>query len=330
MNELQVLVQQTPGVIKWNFEDLKQELATQMEQYKTIVYTDENIGDAKKDVASLRKLSKAVDARRIEIKNKCLEPYQVIEDQAKELKTLIGEPIDLIAEKIDDYETRRKAAKKEKIIQTMAEAFEDIPKELVKKLECKIYDTRWENAGTADKVWKEAIQTAHDETLQALNILKGVDEDFRDQVMEVYNQNLDFTGAMVKAQELARQKELLIERERQREEQERIRKEQEEKRKAEEAARAEAKAQEEAQKKEDREPEEVKEQKAEAVQETAAAEQEAPKAEREEPKPEPEHTKPEQDQKIYVCMLRMKGTADLIQKAINYARYIGLECEVQR
>ena len=54
-----------------------------------------------------------MDARRIEIKKKCLEPYDVIEEQARELKALIGEPIRLISEKVDDYEDRRKAAKKE-------------------------------------------------------------------------------------------------------------------------------------------------------------------------------------------------------------------------
>ena len=318
MNELQVTVQQTPGVIQWNFEELKKELAVQMAEYTSIVYTDENIGDAKKDVAALRKLDKAVDARRIEIKNKCLEPYQVIEDQAKELKALIGEPIKLISEKVNDYEARRKAAKKERIMRFMQETFADLPQDIRKRLECKVYDTRWENAGTADKVWKEAIQAALIETQDALTLLQDIDEDFREQVMAVYKVDLNMTGAMMKANELQKQKEILIERERQRQEQERIRKEQEERAKQE-AERA-------AQENQTAAPEvpvqNVEENKAEDanVQKRAATEPEAKKAE-----PEQEN-KP----KIYTCMLKLVGPADAIQKAINYARFINLECEVQR
>lgn len=318
MNELTVQVQQTPGVIKWNFEDLKKELAVQMDEYKAIVYTDENIRDAKKDVAALRKLDKAVDARRIEIKNKCLEPYQVIEEQAKELKALIGEPIKLIAEKVDDYEARRKAAKKEKIMQFMEQTFVDLPGDIRKRLMCKIYDTRWENAGTADKVYKEAIQAALIETQDALTLLKNVDEDFQEQVMMVYKIDLNLTGAMMKANELQQQKEMLIEKERQRQEQERIRREQEERRKAEEAARAQAEAQAAAQEPPKQEVEETKAEEPEIVQRTATVVQ-----------PEPEEVQEEQP-KIYTCMVKMVGTAEQIQKALDYARYIGTKCEVQR
>ena len=317
MNELQVTVQQTPGTIHWNFEELKRELAVQMDQYKAIVYTDETIGEAKKDVATLRKLDKAVDARRIEIKNKCLEPYQVIEEQAKELKALIGEPIRLIAEKVDDYESRRKAAKKERIMQFMEETFADLPGDVKKRLECKVYDTRWENAGTADKVWKETVQAALTETQDALRLLSDVDEDFREQVIAVYKVDLNLTGAMMKANELQKQKEMLIERERQRQEQERIRKEQEQ-RAAEEAERRAQEVQKAAQDPPKKEVEENKAEEEKAEQRAATVVQ-----------PEPEEVQEEQP-KIYTCMVKMVGTAEQIQKALDYARYIGTKCEVQR
>ena len=331
MNELTVQVQQTPGVIKWNFEDLKAELAVQMEQYKTIVYTDETIGDAKKDVAALRKLDKAVDARRIEIKKKCLEPYDVIEEQARELKALIGEPIRLISEKVDDYEDRRKAAKKEKIMKDMDAAFADIPDEYRNKLRCKVFDTRWLNVSTAEKTWKEEIQKAHDDLLDALRILKDVDEDFLDQVMMVFVENLDLTRAMVKAQELAKQKEILIEKERQRQEQERIRREQEKIReerqrllKEQEAARAAAEAQKTAVSASNGEAGENKEKEAanspagcteatQAVEQINNAKQSMGKS-----------------AQRYRCMVLLRGTEEQLRRVMAFARYEGVECEVQR
>ena len=100
MNELQVIVRQTPGVITWNYEDLRAALKAQMDEYKSIVYTDDNVDDARKDVAKLRALRKAVNDRKIEIKNNCLEPYKIIEAQAKELMGLIDEPIELISQNV--------------------------------------------------------------------------------------------------------------------------------------------------------------------------------------------------------------------------------------
>ena len=49
MNELQVKVQQTPGTVTWNYEDLKKAITNALEVYKTTEYDDSNIGQAKKD-----------------------------------------------------------------------------------------------------------------------------------------------------------------------------------------------------------------------------------------------------------------------------------------
>ena len=85
MNELQVIVEQTPGTVTWNYEELKKSITSALEVYKKMNYDDSNIGQAKKDRAMLNNLSKSVNARKIEIKKKCLEPYELIETQAKEI-----------------------------------------------------------------------------------------------------------------------------------------------------------------------------------------------------------------------------------------------------
>lgn len=88
MNELQVVVQTTPATLRWNFEELKLALAAEMDRYKGMIYTDEAIKSAKQDVADLRRLRKEVEDRRKEIKTACMEPYTVIEAQAKELTAI--------------------------------------------------------------------------------------------------------------------------------------------------------------------------------------------------------------------------------------------------
>ena len=87
--KFEVVVQQKVGVIEWNFEQLKAALAEKMKEYEGLVYTEDNVKVAKTDIADLRKLKKEISDRRIEIKNRCLEPYEVIEKQAAELTDLI-------------------------------------------------------------------------------------------------------------------------------------------------------------------------------------------------------------------------------------------------
>ena len=128
MNELQVVVKQEVGKINWNFEELKTALATEMKKYTGIVFDDDSIADAKKTVEYLRKLKESVEDRRKDVKKKCLEPYNEMEKQAKELTQLIDEPINTIAKQVKDYEEEQKKKKKEEILAYMAEVFPMSPR----------------------------------------------------------------------------------------------------------------------------------------------------------------------------------------------------------
>ena len=185
MNELQVVVKQQVGKINWNFEELKTALAAEMEKYTGIVYDDDSIADAKNTVAYLRKLKDSVEERRKEVKKECLKPY-------------------------DDME----------ILAYMKEAFTELPETVASKLKSKIYDSKWENKSTTKKTWQTAVNTALENTKGDLNILDGVEEDFREDAKKVYEKNLVLSEALSKVQELRKQKEMILERERQKRERE--------------------------------------------------------------------------------------------------------------
>lgn len=220
MNELQVVVNQEVGKINWNFEELKTALAAEMQKYTGIVYDDNSIADAKKTVAYLRKLKESVEDRRKDVKKKCLEPYETMEKQAKELTQLIDEPINTIAKQVKDYEEEQKKKKKEEILAYMAEVFAELPETVASKLKFKIYDSKWENKSTTKKTWQDAVNTALDNTKGDLNILDGIEEDFREDAKKVYEKNLVLSEALSKVQELRKQKEMILERERQKRERE--------------------------------------------------------------------------------------------------------------
>lgn len=212
MNELQVIIQQTPGKISSNFEELKAGLMAEMAQYETLVYTDENIKDAKADVAGLRKLIKDVDTRRIEVKKACLEPYEAFEAQANELKAIIERPIAMIDEKVKDYEARRRESVFQKIKEYFDTASENLPEQVREKVFKKIYTDKWLNATTAVKTWKEGIDAGISVVVRDYDTLHTMASDFVAEGIAEYEKNLNLNDAIQYMNALQRQKQIAEER----------------------------------------------------------------------------------------------------------------------
>ncbi len=305
MNELQVLVEQHPGEVKWNYEELKTALETEMSSYETAVYDDDKIKNAKNDVASLRKLKSSVEARRKEIKNKCLEPYTIIEKQAKELTGLIDKPIELIDKQVKDYEEKQRKARRKEIVGFFEKTFSDIDIEVAKIAGQKRYDERWENATASKKSWQDAIKTLHDSIASDLTVIADVEEDCRDDAMEAYKKNLALSEALQKVNELRRHREAVIAAERKRlEEEERLKREAEERKAREEAIAAEKQE----------EPVIPVESKPEPVKEPVK------------PAPQPviKDLEPTADKMVRIDI---HGSDEQIKKILGYIRYIGARWE---
>lgn len=232
MNEISVVVNQVPGTITWNFEEIKKSLEKELEVYRATAYTDETIKTAKSDVADLRKLAAAIEERRKEVKDKCLEPYALIESQAKELVALIDKPISAINDQVKDYEKRRKEAARKEIMDYWNAKSAVLPGDIKEKALTVIYDDRWENATATKKSWKDGIDTGIKKILDEVATISSFKSEFEEDMLAVYKSDLSLQRAIAKMNELKAQKERILEAERKRQEAE-------ERRKQEEAERAE-------------------------------------------------------------------------------------------
>lgn len=242
MNEISVIVNQKPGTISWNFEEIKKRLNEELEVYQKTAYTDDTIKTAKGDVADLRKLAKAIEDRRKEVKEKCLEPYAPIEAQAKELINLIEKPIQAINDQVKDYEKRRKEKARAEINAYWTQKAEKLPEDIREKAKKAIYDDRWENATATKKSWREGIENGIQKILDEISTIKSFASEFEEDMLTVYKVDLSLQKAIQKMNELNAQKERILEQERKRreaEEAERKRQE-EEKQRREELARQKA------------------------------------------------------------------------------------------
>lgn len=116
MNEMIVSVEQTNGILNIsNYDEIKANVQASMELYKTMVFTEDTLIEAKSTVATLRKLSKCLDDKRKDVKRRYMLPYEEFEDKIKELQQIIAEPIELIAQQTKEYEDKRIEQKKEEI-----------------------------------------------------------------------------------------------------------------------------------------------------------------------------------------------------------------------
>ena len=212
MQEINLLVEQKNGSIETNFEEIKAALAAGLEEYKGMVFTAESQPEAKRTVASLRKLKKAMNDRRIEIKKTFMMPYTNFEAQVKELDKLIDEPIDFISGQIEEFERRRVEAKKAMICEIytgiMAEhgtVMEYLPLD-------RIYDSRWENSTTTQKAITEAI-TAHVEHVEKdLDTIRAMESEFEDKGLAKYKATLELSDAITAMNQYQKQKEEILRR----------------------------------------------------------------------------------------------------------------------
>ena len=113
--ELKMNEYQLPQNISFNFEELKAELTEKVKLYETIVYTDDQIQEAKKDKANLNKLKKALNDERIRREKEYLAPFNAFKAQINEIIGIIDKPVAVIDKQVKAYEDQKKQEKKESI-----------------------------------------------------------------------------------------------------------------------------------------------------------------------------------------------------------------------
>lgn len=198
--ELRILSPQESGFVKeiqWNNEELKAEISKKMQEYKTLVFTEEEIKDAKKDRANLNKLKNAFEDERKRIKKLCMDPYNRFESQVKEITSLIEEPIRLIDSQIKEVEQQKKEQKRKEV----EELFGSIGFQLFVTLD-KIWDEKWLNATVSLSKIEEQMKSRMYQIGEDVATIQRLPE-FSFEAMEVYKSTLNLSLAIQEGQRLS-------------------------------------------------------------------------------------------------------------------------------
>ena len=143
-----------PEKIIFNYEELKEGISAKVAHYKNLVYTDDQIKEAKEDRANLNKLKKALNDERIRLEKEYMIPFNTFKAQLNEIIKIIDEPVTMIDSQVKEYQENKKEEKRKEIESYFDSVKEKLPDEI--GLEG-IFNTKWLNESVSMKSVKKEI-----------------------------------------------------------------------------------------------------------------------------------------------------------------------------
>lgn len=183
MEGFEVIVNPQVGTIDFNLDGLKEALAEEIEIYKNLIVTEENLQASKKDLAMLRKVRTEIDNRKKEVKKTFIEPYTKFENEVKEAFAILDDPINHIDKQVKEFEELRKEAKKnhcrEVYSETVGDMADFIPFE-------RIFNEKWLNATSTDKDITDAVESEIIHVKNDLNAIHALGSEIESECVEAY------------------------------------------------------------------------------------------------------------------------------------------------
>lgn len=176
--------------IKFNYEEIKKELQEKVKKYKNLVYSEEDMKQAKSDKATLNKFKKALNDEKIRIKKTWLQPFEGFETKIKELIGIVDVAVENVDAQVKGYEQKYKDEKKAEIEKYFNENVGDY-KDLI-ELD-KIFNDKWLNKTYKMSDIESEIKTLLTRVATHMQIIDGqvTDETMNKQIKRFYFNNIE-------------------------------------------------------------------------------------------------------------------------------------------
>lgn len=179
--------------IKWNNEELKKEVAQQLEYYKNVVYDETEKLEAKKDKAKLNNFTGAIKDACRKIKKQCLLPYEIFKEEADEIIGMCDEVTSSIDGQLENFEQARKEKKLDEIKGLFVSA--EFPEWVSFE---QIFDERWLNVSVSVKNIETQIKNAREQIDKDLEMLRAL-PDFAFEAEQIYKHTFNVQKAIIEA-----------------------------------------------------------------------------------------------------------------------------------
>lgn len=196
---MQLIVQEytLPEAIRFNFEELKTQIAEKTEQYTKIVYTDENIKAAKADRADLNRLKKALNDERLRRQKDYMKPFDAFKAQIDEIISIIDKPVLAIDRQIKEFEAIKEDQKKMNI----EEMFKNMLFPEWMSVE-QIWNPKWLNATCSMTTIEAELLERKTEIIRNCQTLAKL-PNYSHEALHFYQKTLDMAEALNKVREYA-------------------------------------------------------------------------------------------------------------------------------
>lgn len=214
MEDLTIVVKpRKAGKIEWNREELNCMIDAVTAQYDGLVYTEDQVPEAKKDRANLNKALGIIEDERKRVKGEVMKPYEDFEAELKVLTGRIKNVISQIDDQVKGYESQRKQAKADELKKYYEDNIGGL-RELV-PFEGAIFDPKMLNASVSLEKAKQQIIERIERVGNDLRAIDGLETEFKDAVKAYYYKTFDLGETLqenarlqaVKRMEAQRQRE---------------------------------------------------------------------------------------------------------------------------
>lgn len=195
--ELKVKEITLPEALTFNYEELKAELTAKAEHYESLVFTSEQLPEAKAERAKLNNLKKALNDERIRLEKEYMQPFNDFKAKINEIIGIIDRPTQAIDSQVKSFEANQKAEKKEKIEAYFIgrNPFEWLNLE-------QIFNEKWLNASAKMPNVTGEIDSRIESIKKDLETLQNLPE-FGFEATEEYKQSLDLNKAIAEGHRLS-------------------------------------------------------------------------------------------------------------------------------
>lgn len=227
-----VSVNYTEGSLVDNLDIVVADVKAYCADYENMVITEENLKDGSEAIANIRKVKKQIDDVRKQIKKTWNDPYVKWEQRLKEgIFSVCDSTVDVIQEKMQDYEDKRVAERKSVIkklyassIESHQEAIGYISLDAIgntatgQKQGARIFFDKWllksyEIPQIRDDIEQEVSSTEND-----VKQIKAMGSKYEEDALKIYAITRNFGDAVNRIRQMEEQEKRIIEEERRRRE----------------------------------------------------------------------------------------------------------------
>ena len=194
--ELRIEPYNLPEQPQFNYEELEELVQQKMATYETAVYTDDQMRQAKVDMAALRKLRTALNNERIKQERAYMEPFKQFKEKIDNIIKIIDRPIAAIDKQVKTFEEQKKA-EKQRVIEKF---FTSMNFPVAVKLE-QIFNPKWLNASYSMETIKEDITLKMEQAVSDITAIHELPE-YAFEAEVVYLSTLDLSKALSEAHRL--------------------------------------------------------------------------------------------------------------------------------